>query len=64
MLKSIGVAGLLLFAAAPYLRNAANPATLPANGLVLGGTLAGWGREMGSQVLNNYLETKSVVTAL
>jgi phenylacetaldehyde dehydrogenase len=25
---------------------------------------SGWGREMGSQVLNNYLETKSVVTAL
>jgi len=25
---------------------------------------SGWGREMGHQVLNNYLETKSVVTAL
>jgi len=25
---------------------------------------SGWGREMGSQVLNNYLETKSVVAAL
>jgi len=25
---------------------------------------SGWGREMGSQVLNNYLETKSVITAL
>jgi phenylacetaldehyde dehydrogenase len=25
---------------------------------------SGWGREMGSQVLDNYLETKSVVTAL
>ncbi len=25
---------------------------------------SGWGREMGSQVLENYLETKSVVTAL
>jgi phenylacetaldehyde dehydrogenase len=25
---------------------------------------SGWGREMGSKVLNNYLETKSVVTAL
>jgi phenylacetaldehyde dehydrogenase len=25
---------------------------------------SGWGREMGSQVLNNYLETKSVVVAL
>jgi phenylacetaldehyde dehydrogenase len=25
---------------------------------------SGWGREMGSQVLNNYLETKSVVTPL
>jgi phenylacetaldehyde dehydrogenase len=25
---------------------------------------SGWGREMGSQVLNNYLETTSVVTAL
>jgi phenylacetaldehyde dehydrogenase len=25
---------------------------------------SGWGREMGSAVLNNYLETKSVVTAL
>jgi phenylacetaldehyde dehydrogenase len=25
---------------------------------------SGWGREMGSQVLSNYLETKSVVTAL
>jgi phenylacetaldehyde dehydrogenase len=25
---------------------------------------SGWGHEMGSQVLNNYLETKSVVTAL
>ena len=25
---------------------------------------SGWGREMGSQVLENYLETKSVVAAL
>jgi phenylacetaldehyde dehydrogenase len=25
---------------------------------------SGWGREMGHAVLNNYLETKSVVTAL
>ena len=25
---------------------------------------SGWGREMGHQVLENYLETKSVVTAL
>jgi phenylacetaldehyde dehydrogenase len=25
---------------------------------------SGWGREMGPQVLENYLETKSVVTAL
>ena len=25
---------------------------------------SGWGREMGEQVLNNYLETKSVVIAL
>ena len=25
---------------------------------------SGWGREMGSQVLDNYIETKSVVTAL
>ena len=25
---------------------------------------SGWGREMGEEVLNNYLETKSVVTAL
>ena len=25
---------------------------------------SGWGREMGRQVLDNYLETKSVVTAL
>ena len=25
---------------------------------------SGWGREMGHQVLDNYLETKSVVAAL
>ena len=25
---------------------------------------SGWGREMGHKVLENYLETKSVVTAL
>jgi phenylacetaldehyde dehydrogenase len=29
-----------------------------------GYTESGWGREMGSRVLDNYLETKSVVTAL
>ena len=31
---------------------------------VSAGQQSGWGREMGSQVLNNYLETESVVTAL
>ena len=25
---------------------------------------SGWGREMGAEVLNNYLETKTVITQL
>ena len=32
--------------------------------LIDGDKESGWGREMGSQVLHNHLETKSVVTAL